>query len=121
MAVDGYYRRDDGSVIDGFDELCGMLSRKSVIERTARQIVSGTLNEYDLQDLTQYVFLTLCEKREKVMAMQMEGKLKFFIWGVLTRQLNSNSSQFTGKIRQPRVVLVAQINDGEGDDEEAED
>lgn len=107
----------DGIPVRYFDELAELFVSTQIIRRTATQIVSGKLRTDQLDELESYILCYISERMEKIMALQNEGKLKFYMWQLINRQVNSNTSWFHLHIRQPRAVYTPDLTtDNEQDD-----
>lgn len=111
----------DGIPVRDFYALAELFLSTQIIRRTATQIVSGKLRTDQLDELESYILCYISERREKIMALQNEGKLKFYMWQLINRQVNSNTSWFHLHIRQPRAVYTTDLTtDNEQDDYEEE-
>lgn len=78
--------------------------------------ISWTISNTNEDDLTQDVFLHLCELPEyKVVKLYNEAKLKYFVTKMLLNQLNSKTSSYYYKYRRPSL-LSSELPTDEGDE-----
>lgn len=109
MTTDGAYTTPNGTLPKDFEGLAKILVDRHIVRRTAARIVSGHITLEQAMELESYVLWYLSEKREKVMALQRAGKLKYWLWQVINRQINSGASWYHRNIRLPRQACIGDI------------
>lgn len=91
-------------------DIVDALARSQAVEDTVRNIARTPVVTYDLQDLVQLVYLNLLElPEEKVIQLDADGQMHYYIAGVVRRQLTQQRSRYRAQVaifREKSVPLT---------------
>lgn len=101
------------------NEIVDSLARTCLVERIINRIVGGKFIE-NYQDLSQYIYIKLLEmNNERLSLMYEQGKIRYYISGMVTRQIFSRNSNFYkeyGRYEQSKSPLDASYEGIPGDE-----
>lgn len=102
------------------NEIVDSLARACLVERIINRIVGGKFVE-NYQDLSQYIYIKLLEMdNERLSLMYEQGKIRYYISGMVTRQIFSRNSNFYkeyGRYEQSKSPLDASYEGIPGDED----
>lgn len=96
------------------------LAREHYITHIITMISKETIPKEDREDLEGYILEYLLTHPDTVERMNRERKLKFYLWGVIKRQCNSNTSWYAVHLRkwQRNRLPFPNMRDDDEDNEE---
>ena len=101
------------------NEIVDSIARACLVERIINRIVGGKFVE-NYQDLSQYIYIKLLEMdNERLSIMYEQGKIRYYISGMVTRQIFSRNSNFYkeyGRYEQSKSPLDASYEGIPGDE-----
>lgn len=101
------------------NDIVDSLARACLVERIINRIVGGKFVE-NYQDLSQYIYIKLLEMdNERLSLMYEQGKIRYYISGMVTRQIFSRNSNFYkeyGRYEQSKSPLDASYEGIPGDE-----
>ena len=101
------------------NDIVDSLARECLVERIINRIVGGKFVE-NYQDLSQYIYIKLLEmNNERLSLMYEQGKIRYYISGMVTRQIFSRNSNFYkeyGRYEQSKSPLDASYEGIPGDE-----
>ena len=101
------------------NEIVDSIARACLVERIINRIVGGKFVE-NYQDLSQYIYIKLLEMdNERLSLMYEQGKIRYYISGMVTRQIFSRNSNFYkeyGRYEQSKSPLDASYEGIPGDE-----
>ena len=101
------------------NEIVDSIARACLVERIINRIVGGKFVE-NYQDLSQYIYIKLLEMdNERLSIMYEQGKIRYYISGMVTRQIfsrNSNYYKEYGRYEQSKSPLDASYEGIPGDE-----
>lgn len=102
------------------NEIVDSIARACLVERIINRIVGGKFVE-NYQDLSQYIYIKLLEMdNERLSLMYEQGKIRYYISGMVTRQIFSRNSNFYkeyGRYEQSKSPLDASYEGIPGDED----
>lgn len=102
------------------NEIVDSIARACLVERIINRIVGGKFVE-NYQDLSQYIYIKLLEmNNERLSLMYEQGKIRYYISGMVTRQIFSRNSNFYkeyGRYEQSKSPLDASYEGIPGDED----
>ena len=76
------------------NEIITNIANVHLVERLVNRVQGGVFTE-DSSDLCQYIYMTLFQmNNERLDSLYSTNKLRYFIVGIITRQVFSRNSQF---------------------------
>lgn len=76
------------------NEIITNIANVHLVERLVNRVQGGVFTE-DSSDLCQYIYMTLFQmNNERLDSLYSTNKLRYFIAGIITRQVFSRNSQF---------------------------
>lgn len=76
------------------NEIITNIANVHLVERLVNRVQGGVFTE-DSSDLCQYIYMTLFQmNNERLESLYSTNKLRYFIVGIITRQVFSRNSQF---------------------------
>ena len=91
------------------NEIVDSLARECIVERIINRISGGNFID-TYQDLAQYIYIKLLElDNNKLSIMYEQGKIRYYISGMITRQIfsrNSNYYKEYGRFNQMKSELT---------------
>lgn len=76
------------------NEIITDIANVHLVERLVNRVQGGVFTE-DSSDLCQYIYMTLFQmNNERLESLYSTNKLRYFIVGIITRQVFSRNSQF---------------------------
>lgn len=102
------------------NDIVDSIARACLVERIINRIVGGKFVE-NYQDLSQYIYIKLLEMdNERLSLMYEQGKIRYYISGMVTRQIFSRNSNFYkeyGRYEQSKSPLDASYEGIPGDED----
>lgn len=102
------------------NDIVDSIARACLVERIINRIVGGKFIE-NYQDLSQYIYIKLLEMdNERLSLMYEQGKIRYYISGMVTRQIFSRNSNFYkeyGRYEQSKSPLDASYEGIPGDED----
>lgn len=99
MKGEGKNGRYGGDDIVKFDDIVSYIIEHEVIYKTIRSI-EHRITDRDCHELQSYILLWMCEHRDVIEHRQSVGTLRFYIWGMIKRQLTSTTSWYYYNIKR---------------------
>lgn len=99
MKGEGKNGRYGGDNIVKFDDIVSYIIEHKVIYKTIRSI-EHRITDRDCYELQSYILLWMCEHRDTIEHRQRIGNLRFYLWGMIKRQLTSTTSWYYYNIKR---------------------
>ena len=85
-------------------EIIGMMAKSKMVEKSIMNMTHQHL-EYDLQDLSQMIYLALMEQpEERVQDLWANDEMQFFVLGIIRKQVFSQTSPYYITIKKFNAI-----------------